>query len=207
MEIAEETDRLSIRPNRHQHARFAGFSDPLGLYRIALFVYRLEMTAIEDHVVLVLAGQHGVRLGSGSHENAASRQGCGLPGRDQLAAFGIEPQLGERNRLGMPVRVDFHGFRRQAFGKLHAFGQGVSDFFVVQRVAWGIDEAPAIGYGGSAPGVQKWNQVYRTAIAGGGSLSARIARPWAMNSRPVARSSGVQLSRTACSPRSAARVS
>ena len=103
MQIAEETDRPSIRPNRHEHARFGRFCHSLGLYGFAFFVNSLEVTAVEHHIVLIFAGQHGVRLSSGSDQDARAGKVTVSTGRD--SAFPVSAsnrKLRKRDRSAWP---------------------------------------------------------------------------------------------------------
>ena len=146
MQIAKETHRLPIRPQRHQHLRSRGLGRALRLDGVALFVDCLEILAIKDDVGAFFTRQHGVRLRSSGDEN-------GTRGQRHFPVRTLQAQ-----RTGVPELILFHFQRREIFRESNALFQGLGYFLVIQSVAGRIDQAAAIRDGDPAPAVDQINK-------------------------------------------------
>jgi hypothetical protein len=109
-----------------------GFDTFSGFHRVALFVDRLEPAAVERDILRIFAAEHRVGLRSRRHQDRLGGRHS-HPHRPQ-------PDLSAAPRRGHSIH--FHLFRRQAFGEAHAFFERLGDFFVIQRVAGRVDQAP-----------------------------------------------------------------
>ena len=89
------------------------------------------------------------------------------------AAGVVETLVGEADRLGGPGFIDFDLLGNQAFGEADAFLEGLGDFLVIEGIAGGIDQAAAIGDGGTTPGIKQVDELWAAAFFGGfGALVA-----------------------------------
>ena len=139
MQIAEKADGAAVGAERGEHADGGGLGELLRLHRMAVFVHRLEITAVDENVRRVFALQHGVRLRARGHQDRARWNAHRLAIGGNFANGFIETVLDSVQRGGVAARVHFHPLRRNAFGETDALLQCERDFFVVQRVAWRID--------------------------------------------------------------------
>ena len=98
---------------------------------------------------VVLAGEHGVRLRAGRHQNRPRWQGC-LATRFPAPVLGAGLN-GDTHAGGMTEAVELDRERCEALGEAHALLQRLLHLLVVQRVRGAVDEALAVGDGGAAP--------------------------------------------------------
>ena len=175
MQVAEEADGAAVRPKRHQHVDVAGLGDAFRLHRLAVFVDSLEVAAVEDDVVVVFAGEHGVGLRAGGHQDRCGRAASTCLARGDSLPVASSQSYFERRATAAPVAIHFHFFGRQALGEAHAFFERLGDFFVIERVAGRIDQAAAVGDGDAAPGIQQIDEI---AASGLRARPPRVRREW-----------------------------
>ena len=74
MQVAEEADGAAVGRDAHQHVRGGRLGDALGRDLVAALVERLEILAVDQHVLGVLAAEHRVGLRAGRHQDGPRRQ-------------------------------------------------------------------------------------------------------------------------------------
>ena len=128
MQIAEEADGAAVRAHVHQYVSSGRFGDALGRDVAPVLVDRLEMFAIDAHLLRLFAREHCIRLRAGRNQDGARAQ-------DDLARRGRRIRLGEAQRAGTAELIEQHLLRRQLLGKGDPFLQRLRDLLVVERVA------------------------------------------------------------------------
>jgi hypothetical protein len=104
------------------------FGDALGRDVAAVLVDRLEMFAIDAHVLRLFAREHGIGLRPGRNQDGPRWQ-------DNLARRSRRIRLGEAQRAGTAELIEQHFLRRQPLGKGDPFLQRFRDLLVIERVA------------------------------------------------------------------------
>jgi hypothetical protein len=135
MQIAKEADAAAVGTYGCKHTRRFRLGHALGLYRLSVFIHRLEPLAVQQYIVGILAAEHGVGLGAGGNQDGLGRQPHRLAGGAHLACRWIERMPRDMQRRGMTEAVHFHRFRRQAFSESDALFKRFPNLFVIQRVA------------------------------------------------------------------------
>ena len=164
VQVTEERHEAPIAGLGHQHLRLRGFGDGgLGLDGNTGLVHCRKVFAVELEVRRVFPRQHGIGRGARGNEDCARRQ---------LHRFAIAPaaifaaQLPPHRQARRRAKaINLYRTRVHAFDKGYAFLQRQLHLFVVQRVGRRIDQAFAVGNGGTTPGAQQLHQPGRAFFA------------------------------------------
>jgi hypothetical protein len=169
--------KLMARPSAHVHEHMGGgrLGDALGGDLAAVLVERLEMLAVDLHVLGLLAAKHGVGLGAGRDQNRARRQDD-VARRSGRIAVGLRLRReAQRPRAAKAVEQDL--LRRQPLGKADPLLQRLANLLMVERIARGIDHAPPIDNDGATPSAQELREPRLAAFARGQrALGAKFSR-------------------------------